>query len=109
MTYLAAHHDFVTSAGAALRLLRQAILAYGTLVTLAAPVGAQGLPSANPGGPVQPTAHWDKTFPRSQKVDQQKVSFKNRYGITLVADLYLPKDRAAGGLPRLRSMVPSVP
>ncbi|MCC7252367.1 alpha/beta hydrolase [Hyphomicrobium sp.] len=36
---------------------------------------------------------WDKTFPRSQKVDHQKISFKNRYGITLAGDLYLPKDR----------------
>ncbi|MFF4082712.1 alpha/beta hydrolase [Streptomyces sp. NPDC001777] len=34
---------------------------------------------------------WDKTFPRSKKVDHKKVSFKNRYGIELVADLYSPK------------------
>jgi len=37
---------------------------------------------------------WDKTFPRSEKVDHRKVTFKNRYGITLAGDLYLPKDRA---------------
>jgi fermentation-respiration switch protein FrsA (DUF1100 family) len=37
---------------------------------------------------------WDKTFPRSENVDHQKVTFKNRYGITLAGDLYLPKDRA---------------
>ncbi len=36
---------------------------------------------------------WDKTFPRSEKVDHQKVTFKNRYGITLAADVYLPKER----------------
>ncbi|KRW94122.1 alpha/beta hydrolase, partial [Paracoccus sp. MKU1] len=36
---------------------------------------------------------WDKTFPRSEKVDHEKVSFTNRYGITLSGDLYLPKDR----------------
>ncbi|WP_343212936.1 alpha/beta hydrolase [Actomonas aquatica] len=35
---------------------------------------------------------WDKTFPQSEKVDHEKVAFKNRYGITIVADLYLPKD-----------------
>ena len=35
---------------------------------------------------------WDKTFPKSDKVDHQKVTFKNRYGITLAADLYLPKN-----------------
>ena len=36
---------------------------------------------------------WDKTFPKSEKVEHQKVTFKNRYGITLSADLYQPKDR----------------
>lgn len=36
---------------------------------------------------------WDKTFPKSDKVDHQKVKFKNRYGITLAGDLYLPKER----------------
>ncbi|MBG0771231.1 MAG: alpha/beta hydrolase [Anaerolineaceae bacterium] len=35
---------------------------------------------------------WDKTFPKSEKVDHQKVTFKNRYGTTLAADLYLPKN-----------------
>ncbi|CBJ40549.1 conserved hypothethical protein (plasmid) [Ralstonia solanacearum CMR15] len=35
---------------------------------------------------------WDKTFTKSDKVDHQKVSFKNRYGITLAADLYQPKN-----------------
>lgn len=34
---------------------------------------------------------WDKTFPRSEKVDHRKVTFHNRYGITLAADLYQPK------------------
>ena len=36
---------------------------------------------------------WDKTFAQSDKVDHRKVTFKNRYGLTLVADLYLPKNR----------------
>ena len=35
---------------------------------------------------------WDKTFPRSSKVDHKKVTFKNRYGITLAADMYIPRD-----------------
>ena len=39
------------------------------------------------------TQEWDKTFPRSENVDHRTVTFKNRYGITLVADLYLPKQR----------------
>ena len=44
---------------------------------------------------------WDKTFPKSEKVDHQKVSFKNRYGITLSGDLYLPKGRGGNRLPAL--------
>ena len=34
------------------------------------------------------TEEWDKTFPKSDKVDHRKVTFHNRYGITLAADLY---------------------
>lgn len=37
------------------------------------------------------TEEWDKTFPKSDKVDHRKVTFHNRYGITLAADLYEPK------------------
>jgi fermentation-respiration switch protein FrsA (DUF1100 family) len=44
---------------------------------------------------------WDKTFPQSEKVEHQKVSFKNRYGITLAADLYQPKDRSDKRLPAI--------
>lgn len=43
---------------------------------------------------------WDKKFAKSNKVDHKKVTFKNRYGITLVADLYQPKD-APGQLPAI--------
>jgi fermentation-respiration switch protein FrsA (DUF1100 family) len=43
---------------------------------------------------------WDKTFPQSENVDHEKVSFTNRYGITLAGDLYLPKDRS-GAMPAL--------
>ena len=38
---------------------------------------------------------WDKTFAKSDKVDVKKVSFKNRYGITLVGDLYTPKHKSS--------------
>ncbi|WP_245860932.1 alpha/beta hydrolase [Rhodobacter maris] len=41
---------------------------------------------------------WDKTFPQSDLVEHAKVSFANRYGITLTGDLYLPKDRPETGL-----------
>jgi uncharacterized protein len=40
---------------------------------------------------MQLTQEWDKTFAQSDKVEHQKVTFTNRYGITLAADLYLPK------------------
>ncbi len=43
------------------------------------------------------TTAWDKTFPKSDKVEHRKVTFHNRYGITLAADLYQPKG-AAGKL-----------
>ena len=38
------------------------------------------------------TQEWDKTFPKSDKVNHVKVTFHNRYGVTLAADLYTPKD-----------------
>ena len=43
------------------------------------------------------TEEWDKTFPKSERVNHRKVTFHNRYGITLAADLYEPKN-AAGRL-----------
>lgn len=44
------------------------------------------------------TQEWDKTFPQSDKVDHKKITFHNRYGITLAADLYVPKN-VTGKLP----------
>lgn len=46
------------------------------------------------------TKEWDKTFPKSEKVSHEKVTFRNRYGITLAADLYKPVG-ADGKLPAL--------
>ena len=46
------------------------------------------------------TQEWDKVFPKSDKVDHRKVTFHNRYGITLAADLYTPKN-AVGELPAI--------
>ena len=43
---------------------------------------------------------WDKTFARSEKVTHRKVTFVNRYGITLAADMYAPEN-AAGRLPAI--------
>ena len=45
-------------------------------------------------------AEWDKTFPKSDKVDHRKVTFINRYGITLAADMYTPKN-AEGKFPAI--------
>ena len=49
------------------------------------------------------TQEWDKVFPQSGKTDHRKVTFHNRYGITLAADLYTPKDAACGQRPIRRS------
>jgi fermentation-respiration switch protein FrsA (DUF1100 family) len=46
------------------------------------------------------TQEWDKTFPKSEKVEHSKVTFVNRYGITLAADMYVPKN-AEGRLPAI--------
>ena len=46
------------------------------------------------------TNEWDKTFPKSDRVEHSKMTFVNRYGITLAADMYMPKD-AEGKLPAI--------
>ncbi len=46
------------------------------------------------GGTMSIAKEWDKTFPKSDKVDVKKVHFKNRYGIELTGDLYTPKDKS---------------
>ena len=46
------------------------------------------------------TNDWDKVFPKSDKVTHSKITFHNRYGITLAADMYVPKN-AVGKLPAI--------
>ncbi len=46
------------------------------------------------------TKEWDKTFPKSEKVEHKKVTFVNHFGITLAADMYVPKN-ADGKLPAI--------
>ena len=46
------------------------------------------------------TQEWDKVFPQSDKVSHSKITFHNRYGITLAADLYMPQG-ATGKLPAI--------
>ena len=69
-------------------------------VASAAALGAMTLPRGIAEA-AQTSSTWDKTFPKSNRVDHQKVSFTNRFGITLVGDLYLPKNRANRRLPAL--------
>ena len=49
---------------------------------------------------LQLVTEWDKTFPKSEKVDHNKVTFINRFGITLAADMYIPKNKS-GKLPAI--------
>lgn len=51
--------------------------------------------STNTRRPLDLTADWDKTFSRSSAVRHHKVSFHNRFGIELAADLYIPEDASA--------------
>lgn len=61
---------------------------------------AQNQPNDNLMEKLTLTTEWDKTFPQSDKVSHCKVTFRNRYGITLAADLYKPKG-ATGKLPAI--------
>ncbi|HEX8126068.1 MAG TPA: alpha/beta hydrolase [Allosphingosinicella sp.] len=67
-----------------------------------AAVAAAGM-AALPSAPAYPRnrAGWDKVFPKSNRVDHRKVTFGNRYGISLAADLYSPKRPGNGRLPAL--------
>ncbi len=78
--------------------MRGAILSAATLATTRA-TGAN--PTRNGAKTVNLTQQWDKTFPKSKKVEHRKVMFKNRYGITLAGDLYLPADRGSRKLAAL--------
>lgn len=60
-------------------------------------------PAAAP-APLKLETAWDKTFKKSDKVEHSKVVFRTRYGFTLAADMYIPKN-AGGSFPPLRSPV----
>lgn len=63
----------------------------------------------NPNAPVSMTEKWDKTFAESTKVAHRKVIFQNRYGISLVGDLYIPKNRAGRKLAAIAVSGPLAP
>ncbi|WP_151983242.1 alpha/beta hydrolase [Rhizobium sp. EC-SD404] len=73
------------------------------LMMTGAGVAAAGLASI--GGvalaQAQASDEWYKTFPRSENVTQEKVTFTNRYGITLTGDLYMPAEHGDAALPAL--------
>lgn len=82
-------------------VIQGAVLAAGSAALLgypAAPAAASSRHNATSGTDeatgLSLTQEWDKTFPRSENVDHRKVTFKNRYGITLAADLYQPKNKS---------------
>lgn len=66
-----------------------------------AAIGAVSMFNASSARAQEMTQEWDKVFPQSENVDHEKVTFTNRYGITLAGDLYLPRDRTAGGTPAI--------
>lgn len=79
-------------------LMRGAILSAATLATTRA-TGSN--PTRSGARTVSLTQQWDKTFPKSEKVEHRKMTFKNRYGITLAGDLYAPKNRSGQKLAAL--------
>ncbi|ACL66730.1 peptidase S15 [Anaeromyxobacter dehalogenans 2CP-1] len=82
-------------------ITRRSLIACAALAVTFGPGLVRAAPDASKENAVKRTQAWDKTFARSAKVDHQKVTFKNRYGITLAGDLYLPKDRAGRKLAAL--------
>jgi len=75
------------------RRFMQGAALVGSAALLGGRSDAAGATSAsNEAAAMRLSQSWDKTFPKSDKVDHRKVTFRNRYGITLAADLYQPKD-----------------
>ncbi|QEI06583.1 alpha/beta hydrolase [Pigmentiphaga aceris] len=87
-------------------LIHGAIIACAAMFINAAPAVAANTQATSAANVLELTQQWDKTFAKSNLVDHQKVTFKNRYGITLAADLYMPKNR---GNQRLAALAISGP
>jgi fermentation-respiration switch protein FrsA (DUF1100 family) len=80
----------------------QAALTLGTGALVGAPAAAATPQNRSTGSKnMTLTNRWDKTFPQSSQVTHQKVTFRNRFGITLAADLYRPTNRGSDKLPAL--------
>jgi hypothetical protein len=84
--------DAVAKRSAGLRAGRRDLPKLAGVAAALAALAYPGTPHPTRGAAfVQETEVWDKTFPRSALVDHEKVSFDNRLGIRLIADLYVPK------------------
>lgn len=70
------------------------LLIMAAAIAIACPVEAAEKKQKEMNNEINVTQEWDKTFPKSEKVNHEKVTFRNRFGITLVADLYKPKGAA---------------
>jgi fermentation-respiration switch protein FrsA (DUF1100 family) len=79
-------------------LVRSALVACAATLLIGQSGVVRALPPTREENTMHMTQAWDKTFHKSEKVDHQKVTFKNRYGITLAADLYLPKNHTGARL-----------
>ena len=77
--------------------MKKSLILAATAITLAACNNTTINTESNMNNTLQLTQEWDKVFPKSEKVDHKKVTFHNRYGITLAADMYTPKN-ASGKL-----------
>jgi fermentation-respiration switch protein FrsA (DUF1100 family) len=77
------------------RLALQGALSMGlaSIATAPAVLAQASNAASSKGSRLNLTPHWDKTFPRSPRVAHRKVTFRNRYGITLAGDLYQPKQQ----------------
>jgi len=76
------------------------VLTVGTLTVNSKDMNPNTNISTAPVEKLELTREWDKVFPESDKVYHRKVTFVNRYGITLAADMYIPKN-AGGKLPAI--------
>jgi fermentation-respiration switch protein FrsA (DUF1100 family) len=74
------------------RLALQGALSVGlaSIATAPAVLAQASNAASSKGSRLNLTPQWDKTFPRSPRVAHRKVTFRNRYGITLAGDLYQP-------------------
>jgi fermentation-respiration switch protein FrsA (DUF1100 family) len=82
-------------------LIRSALAASTTILLTSPSSLVRAFPPTTEEHAMQLTQEWDKTFRKSEKVDHRKVTFKNRYGIMLAGDLYVPENVAGQRLAAL--------